>query len=193
MLSSVANVIIWDKMLSSKANVIMVSSGASVIIWCYHVMLSSGMITPPFLFFLETSLTRLFLYFPLITSGVNFCIDKSGLSCYLYELRVVDAVVVVFLLRWHKICPILQPMGSKGRCLKKCPKPCWPIKARKSGLSTNIIKPTQTHINRKKYANVSIISEGHLKKLKTRRDAYSGLYLSICVIKSPKQLMRQSF
>jgi hypothetical protein len=36
----------------------MVSSGANVIIWCYHVMLSSGMITPPFLFFLETSLTH---------------------------------------------------------------------------------------------------------------------------------------
>jgi hypothetical protein len=44
-------------MLSSKANVIMVSSGANVIIWCYHVMLSSGKITSPFLFFLETSLT----------------------------------------------------------------------------------------------------------------------------------------
>ncbi len=58
MLSSGDNVIIWDKMLSSEANVIMVSSGANVIIWCYHVMLSSGMITPPFLFFLETSLTR---------------------------------------------------------------------------------------------------------------------------------------
>ena len=52
-----AIVIIWDKMLSSGANVIMVSSGANVIIWCYHVMLSSGMITQPFLFFLKTSLT----------------------------------------------------------------------------------------------------------------------------------------
>jgi hypothetical protein len=51
MLSSGANVIIWDKMLSSKANVVMVSSGANVIIWCYHVMLSSGMITPPFFVF----------------------------------------------------------------------------------------------------------------------------------------------
>jgi hypothetical protein len=51
MLSSGANVIIWDKMLSSKANVIMASSGASVIIWCYHAMLSSGMITPPFFVF----------------------------------------------------------------------------------------------------------------------------------------------
>ncbi len=59
MLSSGSNVIIWDKMLSSGANVIMVSSGANVIIWCYHVMLSSGMITHPFLFFLKTSLTQI--------------------------------------------------------------------------------------------------------------------------------------
>jgi hypothetical protein len=53
MLSSGANVIIWDKMLLSGANVIMVSSGAYVIIWCYHVMLSSGMITHPFFIFPE--------------------------------------------------------------------------------------------------------------------------------------------
>jgi hypothetical protein len=53
MLSSVANVIIWDKMLSSGANVIMVSSGANVFIWCYHVMLSSWMITHPFFIFPE--------------------------------------------------------------------------------------------------------------------------------------------
>jgi hypothetical protein len=73
------NVIIWDEMLSSGANIIrdeMLSFGASVIIWSffcylelillfggnviiwrYHVMLSSGTITPPFLFFLTTSLT----------------------------------------------------------------------------------------------------------------------------------------
>ncbi len=38
-------------MLSTEANVIMVSSGANVIIWCYHVMLSSVMITPPFFVF----------------------------------------------------------------------------------------------------------------------------------------------
>ncbi len=55
MLSSGANVIIWDKMLSCGANL---SYGANVIIWCYLVMLSSGMITPSFLFFLKTSLTR---------------------------------------------------------------------------------------------------------------------------------------
>jgi hypothetical protein len=53
MLSSGANVIIWDKMLSSGANVIVVSSGANVIILCYHVMLSSGMITHPFFIFPE--------------------------------------------------------------------------------------------------------------------------------------------
>jgi hypothetical protein len=53
MLSAGANDIIWDKMLSSGANIIMVSSGAIVIIWCYHVMLSSGMITHPFFIFPE--------------------------------------------------------------------------------------------------------------------------------------------
>ncbi len=57
-LSSGANVIIWDEMVSSGANVIMLQSGANVIIWCHHVMLSSGMITPPFFIFLKTSLTR---------------------------------------------------------------------------------------------------------------------------------------
>jgi hypothetical protein len=53
MLSSGTNVIICDKMLSSGANVIMVSSVANVIIWCYHVMLSSGMITHLFFIFPE--------------------------------------------------------------------------------------------------------------------------------------------
>ncbi len=68
------DVIIWDAMLSSGANVIiwsycyhleqmflcgrkryhlelLLSSWANVIIWCYHVMLSSGMITPPIFIF----------------------------------------------------------------------------------------------------------------------------------------------
>jgi hypothetical protein len=53
MLSSGANVIIWDKMLSFGANVKIVSSGGHVIIWCYHVMLSAGMITYPFFIFPE--------------------------------------------------------------------------------------------------------------------------------------------
>jgi hypothetical protein len=52
MLSSRANVIIWDKMVSCGANVVMLSFGANVIIWCY-VMLSSGMITSPYFIFPE--------------------------------------------------------------------------------------------------------------------------------------------
>ncbi len=39
-------------------------------------------------------------------------------------LRVVGAVLVVFLRRWPKVGTILQPMGSKGRYLKKSAKPC---------------------------------------------------------------------
>jgi hypothetical protein len=53
MLSSGANAIIWDKMLSCGANVVMLSYEANVIIWCYLVMLSSGMITPPLFIFPE--------------------------------------------------------------------------------------------------------------------------------------------
>jgi hypothetical protein len=53
MLSSGANDIIWDEMISSGANIIMLQSVANVILWCYHVMLSSGMITPPFFIFPE--------------------------------------------------------------------------------------------------------------------------------------------
>ncbi len=60
MLSSGANVIIWDKKLSFGANVTMVSSGANVIISCYHVMLSSGMITHPFFIFPENFTHSLF-------------------------------------------------------------------------------------------------------------------------------------
>ncbi len=45
-------------------------------------------------------------------------------------LRVVGAVLIIFLRRWRTICRVLQPMGSKGRYLKKCPKPCWPIKSK---------------------------------------------------------------
>jgi hypothetical protein len=35
------------------------------------------------------------------------------------SLRVVGAVLVVFLWRWCKICTILQPMGIKDQYLKK--------------------------------------------------------------------------
>ncbi len=100
-LSSGANVIIWDKMLSSKANVIMVSSGANVIIWCYHVMLSSGIRTPPFLFFLETSLTRIITVLVALISISNdisliigaFIVILRIVACHRYKsLSLVKSV-----------------------------------------------------------------------------------------------------
>jgi hypothetical protein len=64
-------------------------------------------------------------------------IDKSGLAYCLYciALRVVGAVLVVFLRRWHKICTVLQPMRSKGRYpgyLKKCQKPSCPKESKET-------------------------------------------------------------
>jgi hypothetical protein len=49
----------------------MVSSGANVIIWCYYVMLSSGMITHPFFIFPE-NFTHSTVY-----RGIN---DTSGID-----------------------------------------------------------------------------------------------------------------
>ncbi len=75
-LSSGAYVIIWDKMLSSGANIIIVSSGADVILWCYHVMLSSGMITHLFFIFPEnfthSEITGLVLYLRYRTPHVRY-------------------------------------------------------------------------------------------------------------------------
>jgi hypothetical protein len=76
MLSSGANVIIWEKMISSGANVITVSSGANVIIWCYHVMLSSGMITHPFFIFPENFTHSIFDIF--LNSGLPMMDVASG-------------------------------------------------------------------------------------------------------------------
>ncbi len=47
-------------------------------------------------------------------------------------LRVVGAVLVVFLRRWRKICTILQPTGSKDRYLKN-PDPLSVVWIRGSG------------------------------------------------------------
>ncbi len=73
MLSSGVNVIIWDKMLSCGANVVMLLFGANVIIWCYRVMLSSGMITPPYFIFPEnfTHSYSPLLPSPLFSGSVN--------------------------------------------------------------------------------------------------------------------------
>ncbi len=53
-------------------------------------------------------------------------------------------------------------------------------------------RPRNLISNVSKGVNGSENSKGHQGNLKTRRDAYSGLDLSIYVIKSPIQLVRQS-
>jgi hypothetical protein len=99
MLSSGANVIIWDKMLSCGTNVIMLSFGANVIIWCCHVMLSSGMITPPYFIFPE-----------------NFTHSQMGGSLCLFLQRFIHMEThchadnklwffkVIIILHRHKYC-----------------------------------------------------------------------------------------
>ncbi len=39
-------------------------------------------------------------------------------------------LICKFPCRWCTVRKVLQPMGSKNRCLKKCPKPCWPIRSK---------------------------------------------------------------
>ncbi len=91
MLLSGANVIIWDEMLSYGAIVIiweeMLSSEANVIIWFYHVMLSSVMITPPFLFFPKTSLTPQRTLFLLLTNNNYFPGASDEKLVALFEFR----------------------------------------------------------------------------------------------------------
>jgi hypothetical protein len=71
----------------------------------------------------------LFLSFPQITRGVNCSLIKQSVlasmaCCLLPALRWVGAVLVGYLWHWRKICKILQSIVSKGRYLKKFPKPC---------------------------------------------------------------------
>jgi hypothetical protein len=47
-------------------------------------------------------------------------------------LRGVGAEFVIILRRCRTIFTVLQPMGSNGRYLKKCPKPCWPIRSKET-------------------------------------------------------------
>jgi hypothetical protein len=44
-------------------------------------------------------------------------------ACIALRVQLTLYILAVFLKRWRKICTILQPMGSKGQYLKKCPKP----------------------------------------------------------------------
>jgi hypothetical protein len=72
----------------SYSNVVMLSFGADVIIWCYHVMLSSGMITPPYFIFPE-NFTHLenpiyvFLFWELRSLSPNFHIHVSVSDLYI--------------------------------------------------------------------------------------------------------------
>jgi hypothetical protein len=53
----------------------------------------------------------------------NCALIKVDCLAACIALRVVGAVLVVFLRRWRKICTILQKMGSKGRYLKNVTNP----------------------------------------------------------------------
>jgi hypothetical protein len=83
------HVIIWDKMLSSGAIVIMVSSGANVIIWCYHVMLSSGMIKHPFFIFPENFTHSYSTNFHIVLSSSVFYIYFISVYCILFSLYIM--------------------------------------------------------------------------------------------------------
>ncbi len=50
-------------------------------------------------------------------------------SGFLVRSLLITVLLVSFPCRWRNVCKILQPMGSKGWCLKKCPNICWPIKS----------------------------------------------------------------
>jgi hypothetical protein len=117
MLSSGANVIIWKKMISSGANVIMVSCGPNVIIWCYHVMLSSGMITHPFLFFLKTSLTQRKGSFHGWLSGLDVPVRENFVLPWLllsaqYKMLFSSPYTTVF----PFLCPSPRKLGRRS---------CW--------------------------------------------------------------------
>ncbi len=98
------------------------------------------------------------------------------------SIRMGGVVLVNFSCCWHTTYKILQSIGSKGRCLKKCSKPCWPIRTKVTWQITPLILLSQfnfTFTGR----NVFIIGKSP-KKVKTGRDPYLGLDLSIHVNKS---------
>ncbi len=86
---------------------------------------------------------------------------------------------------WHSPPPPANLAYSMGRKRSIFPSRIFHIQSSSA-------EPTQTRIYQKKYVKGSVNWERHLKKLKTRRDAYLGLHLFIYVIKSPIQLVRQS-
>ncbi len=51
--------------------------------------------------------------------------------------KVIGVLLVSFPCRWHTICKILQPIGRNCWFLKKCPKPCWPIRRKEKTNTEN--------------------------------------------------------
>jgi hypothetical protein len=111
-------------------------------------------------------------------------------------LGVVGAVLVVFLRCWRKICTILQPVRSKGRYLKKCSKPCWPIKGKETWTkygttSVTLLSQRKLALTERNTLLRNKIIWSH-KNLKNVRVPYLGLELTMHVIKSQIHLVRQS-
>ncbi len=101
-------------------------------------------------------------------------------NCSLIKVDWLDAFMAlrvfdVFLRCWHKICSICQPMGSKGRYLKKSTKSCWPIRGKETW-----VKYTPLTLL---YTFSVIKSLKHLKNFKTGHMLYLGLGLTMHVLR----------
>ncbi len=61
------------------------------------------------------------------------------------SLRVQSFLLVSFRWQWRNICKLFQPMGSKGRPWRKCPKLRWPIRSKdKCAHGTSLTLSSQT-------------------------------------------------
>ncbi len=76
----------------------MVSSGANVIIWCYHVMLSSGMITHPFFIFPENFTYSDYPGWPVAAPGVTQAKQVRS-SCEVTIATIVIVLVVIVIVQ----------------------------------------------------------------------------------------------
>jgi hypothetical protein len=107
-------------------------------------------------------------------------------------LRVVGAVLVVFLRRWRKIGTLLQPMGSKNRYLQKSIKPCLTIVRKESWIKyTPLTLLSQGHLPREIYTFCVIKPLEPLQNLKISHVPYLGQELTMHVLISQIYLVRQ--
>jgi hypothetical protein len=111
--------------------------------------------------------------------------------------KVSGVVLVSFPCCWVTVCKILQPMRSKGRCLKKsvkhrCVCPRKPGNGdKKVQASTLLTQPCFAFIGRNSLINL-IHRRNVRKKLKISATLSLGLELSIQVYNSPIHLVTQS-